>query len=395
MTLEARKEHQTGPYRPGRHFAPLDGLRGVAILFVLVAHYRIILGSGLVDRVISAVEGFGVSGVDLFFVLSGFLITGILIDAKGGPNYFLSFYMRRTLRIFPLYYGYLTVMLLVLPHARGLFLGLIHQHPPPIPHQAWFWLYGSNIAISIFPNFNTPGFEHLWSLAVEEQFYLVWPLLVLLTSRRWLARICVAMVLLAPFVRWLCWMAHSIEGSTRLMPSRMDTLALGGLLALAVRDPRWNMILRRHCGWIMATTGPVIVAILIWKQDWMTWDIWIDTIGLSMVACFSAALMVKILAAEPGLTSRFFRSSVLRSIGKYSYGIYVLHLTVAHLLAPVIERHMSAIPLLSGSLILQQIVIFGLLSVSSFGLAWCSWHGFEKWFLLLKSKFPYRDKAVA
>jgi len=386
---------QVEPYRPGRYFAPLDGLRGIAIILVLLYHFRIVYAANPVDRFFGNLSGLGGSGVDLFFVLSGFLITGILLDAKGGPNYFRSFYMRRTLRIFPLYYAYLVAMLLLLPMARWLFRGLIHQHPPAIPHQAWLWFYGSNIAVSIFPDFIAPGFEHLWSLAVEEQFYLVWPMVVLLASRRWLARICVAMILFAPVIRCICWMFHYELASTRLMPSRMDTLALGGLIALAVRDKQWISLLQKNCRWVMAVAGTMICALILWRGLWDHWDVWIDTVGLSIMAIFYAALLIAVLSATPGPIRSFFNWPFLRNIGKYSYGIYVLHVINAHLLWPVIERHLHLLPLVFGSQLLRQIAVWIVMPFFSYCMAWISWHGFEKWFLLLKAKFPYRDKARA
>jgi peptidoglycan/LPS O-acetylase OafA/YrhL len=383
------------PYRPGRHFAPLDGLRGAAILFVLLDHFKMVPRANLLDQVIGKIAGLGVSGVDLFFVLSGFLITGILLDAKGGPNYFLSFYMRRTLRIFPLYYAYLAAMLLLLPLTRSLFHTLIHETAPPIPHQAWIWLYGSNIAVSIFPDFVTPGFEHLWSLAVEEQFYLVWPMVVLLASRRWLVRICIGMVLIAPVLREICWLFHLELASTRLMPSRMDALALGGLVALAVRNAEWTVRLRQNCNAVIIVTGALVVALIAWRGTWDRPDLWVDTLGLSIIAIFYAALLVKVLAAERSPMGRFFDWPFLRNIGKYSYGIYVLHVIAAHLIAPVIYRYLGAVPLIMGSQILQQAVLFVLLAIPAYCMAWASWHGFEKWFLLLKAKFPYREKKAS
>ena len=119
---------------------------------------------------------YGSYGVDLFFILSGFLITGILFDARNEPNYFRNFYMRRVLRIFPLYYGVLALVFLVAP-LIPIFQGKTLDYL--LDRQAWAWLYGVNIYIAIQGDWAFSYLEHLWSLCVEEHFYFVWPLVVL------------------------------------------------------------------------------------------------------------------------------------------------------------------------------------------------------------------------
>ena len=150
-----------------QHLPELDGIRGLAVLTVILHH------------------GFGFElgwfGVELFFALSGYLITGILVDAKGrhrGWDYFRGFYGRRSLRIFPLYYLVLLLVLVVLP---GLWPMTFALFDPAREHAAWFWSYTQNV---LFAREGTilPGVFHLWSLAVEEQFYLLFPLLIYLLS---------------------------------------------------------------------------------------------------------------------------------------------------------------------------------------------------------------------
>ena len=147
----------------------LDGLRGIAILLVLIHHLTIYRPEGGLDSWIAAVPLFGWCGVNLFFVLSGFLITGILLDTRDSPVFYRSFFARRVLRIFPLYYGVLFLgfvlapLLLPMPDAYG-------------RHQLWLWTYLANFAMPFGKG--EPAFSHFWSLCVEEQFYLVWPFLV-------------------------------------------------------------------------------------------------------------------------------------------------------------------------------------------------------------------------
>src|SRR5262245_13745 len=166
----------------------LDGLRGLAILPVMLTHF---VSDGdlspvsKVDEIVSATLTLGWVGVELFFVLSGFLITGILLDSRGAPHYFRNFYIRRTLRIFPLYYGFLALWLGVLP--------LFYKWPNDVlkvvsipVSPVWSWAYLTNIVQALHDDWRAgpPYTTHFWSLAIEEQFYLVWPTVVFLFSRR-------------------------------------------------------------------------------------------------------------------------------------------------------------------------------------------------------------------
>ena len=160
-----------------QHLPVLDGLRTLAILLVMLFHFFQArpLPAAPVIRELTKLTALGQTGVDLFFVLSGFLITGILLDARGKQNALKVFYFRRVLRIFPLYYAYLIVAFLVLPafHAAS------HV---TYSNQWWFWFYCQNIQATFAASFPTTGPGHFWSLAVEEHFYLIWPFIVLRLS---------------------------------------------------------------------------------------------------------------------------------------------------------------------------------------------------------------------
>jgi peptidoglycan/LPS O-acetylase OafA/YrhL len=182
------------------HILGLDGLRGLAILMVMFGHF-IVVGKNLEPH--TPVHRFfqsGYLGVDFFFVLSGFLITGILLDTKHRKPYFKVFYWRRALRIFPLYYGLLAIswlsVMLITPGDAALLKG--HDSP------AWFWLYASNIGMACKGTWlDSPtwvGLGHFWSLAVEEQFYLVWPMLVFLLPVKLLERQCGLFVVFSTLV---------------------------------------------------------------------------------------------------------------------------------------------------------------------------------------------------
>ena len=161
------------------HIPALDGIRGLAILLVLLCHFPLygdMQPTIFIDKLFYAMTRAGWCGVDLFFVLSGFLITGILYDAKGSRFFFRNFYMRRCLRIFPLYYGVLAVFFVIVPFV----LPLGRNYELFLKDQAWYWSYLTNIKIAIegWPKFY--ALAHFWSLAVEEQFYFVWPFVVFL-----------------------------------------------------------------------------------------------------------------------------------------------------------------------------------------------------------------------
>jgi len=226
------------------HWSELDGMRGLAILPVLLLHFTKDIGftpHATVDHVYLFVASLGWWGVDLFFVLSGFLITGILLDAKGSTHALRNFYIRRTLRIFPVYYAYLAAMLIILPSFEWW-----RTHAPPAGEGGlWLWLYLTNIRQAFSNSFEVvpPFTGHFWSLAVEEQFYLIWPWLVYAIDCRRLRRICLVLIIASPMPRAaLGFTGWWVTGYT-LMPTRMDSLLMGALVAIQLRK---GDDIRRH-----------------------------------------------------------------------------------------------------------------------------------------------------
>jgi peptidoglycan/LPS O-acetylase OafA/YrhL len=302
----------------------LDGVRGLAIVMVLATHF--VGGSAAVTVLQKAAvkaAGYGVLGVDLFFVLSGFLITGLLLRAKGKPHYFRNFYARRTLRIFPLYFGVLVVLFLLLPR----FVTLSPMLQEAARHQAWLWTYTSNFYIARIASWDSLTYvNHFWSLAIEEHFYLLWPLIVFAFDSRALTRICVGVLAGGLVLRSGLAMAGVNELSISVLtPCRVDTLCTGALLALMLaRAPRVESLFpsaRRLAGLLAGA----VLAVSAWCA--LT-DIWVPTLHQvrnSLYAGLFAAVIVLSLDQRSGLLGRLFHSRILQVFGRYSYGLYVYH----------------------------------------------------------------------
>jgi len=366
----------------------LDGLRGLAIALVMAHNLALDGGApSALSKVVAMLAAAGWVGVTLFFVLSGFLITGILLDTKGEPHYFRAFYMRRVLRIFPLYY---IVLALVLG------LGPLLPSAPAVlradaAHQAWYWLYLSNWS-EVF-GVQLGVFGHFWSLAVEEQFYLLWPLLVYLTSSRGLARASVGVVITACLLRVALIVGHApADWNYHLTPCRFDALALGALLAIGARNPGVAFTLwQRLRPWLWTSailTGVVFLA----ARGFARRDPLVQSAGYFASAAFFTLLLYK--SITDGLTGgsrwqRFLCSRPLRVLGRYSYGLYVFHVPLNSLslaLVPFPTGEDVAAPRFLALMLVHVLVIAAL----TFGVAFVFYQLVEKRFLALKRHFEAR-----
>jgi peptidoglycan/LPS O-acetylase OafA/YrhL len=300
----------------------LDGLRGVAILLVLMNHFTAFPPDVPLSRTLYQVAYFGWAGVDLFFVLSGFLITGILFDTKGSAHYFRNFYMRRVLRIFPLYYGVLVVLFVLVP--------LVHQYAPVVQQvadrQGWLWLYGVNLNIALEGKWLFGGdwleLGHFWSLAVQEHFYLLWPALVLLLNRRSLMLLCGLSVPVALGIRVALLKAGmDPAGAYVLTPCRMDSLALGGLLAPAVRGPGGIGALLPAARWSAAGSAAALLAIFLAQGSSNENGFVVQTLGYPLLAvCFGSVLLLSLDPSETSVARRLFSLRLLRPSGPTATG---------------------------------------------------------------------------
>ena len=308
------------------HLAGLDGVRGLAILMVMAVHF---VGdapaNGTLQRLAVKASSYGVLGVDLFFVLSGFLITGLLLEAKGQPRYFRNFYARRTLRIFPLYYGVLAVLFLVLP-------ALVT--PSPLlevarRHQGWLWTYTTNFYIALTSSWASLTYvSHFWSLAIEEHFYLVWPLVVFSFSRPVLERICVGVILAGLALRLLLVAGGMSELSVSVLtPCRIDTLVVGGLLAILIRREGLGARLIDRAGSLLLALLGAVLAVSLFGVLTGLWLPVLHQLRGSLYALLFGALTLASLGGSSGRGrfGRLFQGRVLGFFGKYSYGLYVYH----------------------------------------------------------------------
>jgi peptidoglycan/LPS O-acetylase OafA/YrhL len=385
---DARPHPDSAPAR----LPALDGLRGVAILMVLFLHLAP-FGHGLpaptavIDKVFLHAARTGWIGVDLFFVLSGFLITGILYDTKGSSNYFRQFYARRVLRIFPLYYGALAIFLIILPalFPQNWVLRELKSD------AGWYWSYLYNMKVAATGYSPSSALGHLWSLAVEEQFYLIWPLVVLWTGTRRLLIVCgVAMV-----TALVCRIALSVTGYTVLVNvwtlSAMDSLAVGAFIAVVARHQGGRSIMRRWARPIGALVAVPLAALFLGEAVSLVPHRVLATVGHTLVSVFFGAILVLVLTSSPTSTlGKVAANPVLRFFGKYSYALYVFHHPLLWFNPNSwLKINFRSVPTVFGS----QLPAYTLWLVMTIGLtvavALVSWHLWEKQFLKLKRFFPY------
>jgi peptidoglycan/LPS O-acetylase OafA/YrhL len=365
----------------------LDGLRALAILSVMVFHcakrFRSVHLFWLADR--------GWCGVDLFFVLSGFLITGILLRSRGEKGYFRNFYARRALRIWPLYYVMLVVALVIVPIAVGhnAFLrSYIGQKS-----QWQFWIYAffaQNLPLPLHLNIRpNPLVAVTWSLAIEEQFYLFWPVAVFFADSVRLLKVLVAVLVASPIIRLLA-IHYGVEANTRYEFTifRLDGLCVGCIIAiilhkglLSQRRLRWGGAAALATGligfmfFLPAPTLDVPLPAMVFTYISVAFG------GLLCIALTTKSLLVRLLCAKP-----------LASVGKISYCLYLLHQSVLMVLNSSASRRYLKIEYGNP---LRDMAVVALSFAICYLIATASWYLFESRILKLKKYFEVRaERAI-
>ena len=374
--------------------APLDGLRAIAILIVVAHHVGGSAGplNSIALRLWTVIVNAGWTGVQLFFVLSGFLITRILLNSKGADGWIKNFYARRVLRIFPLYYALVAMVYVVAP--RVSLLSRIADHGT-IP-SLWYWAYLSNW-VSPFGRIPV-ALLHAWSLAVEEQFYMLWPLVIAVVSERTLAKVCLLMVAGAYAVRIGLHFVFPRElaagAAYELTIARFDTITMGALVAIVVRNAKAVAWLAKR---IVPAIAVVVVALMIdtiiWRSLWSHGNV-AELITQPLTAVLSALMVFACVSRSSQPTgeriraagARWLSAGWLRAVARYSYGIYIVHVPMHVLLRPMFAPYMDGgsatrrLAMTSG----YTACVFG----TSMLFAVVSWHVIEQPFLSLKRFFP-------
>jgi peptidoglycan/LPS O-acetylase OafA/YrhL len=362
-----------------RRMLPLDGLRGFAVLLVFMFHVAGGAQSHFLPlRIFGLINKAGWIGVTLFFILSGFLISGILWDSRHAPHWWRNFYVRRALRIFPLYYLALLLVLAAAAVAGTLHLALHHILSPV------FFLQDipGPLALAANDTASPLPLYHFWSLAVEEQFYLIWPwLLATQPDLRRALRLCAFMFFASALFRLALWslapaMADNFQ---QFFFTRMGEMAAGAWLAMAFRTPLWRKLFRLAPAAALAGLALFILTSFVHRSANAT-GFAQEVIGLPAITVCLAAVLI--LSLEQGWISRVAMWRPLRWLGGISYGVYIFHVLLGPLFTAITHAvtHRS-----SGNAFLAA--NFFVTAAGALGVAWLSFRFFESPFLRLRRKF--------
>ncbi len=346
-------------------------------------------GKTWLDSTVATMTNTGWVGVDLFFVLSGFLITGILYDATSSPSgYFRAFYGRRALRILPVYFGFLAVLLWLLPAVHTMRSADFHELRSS---QLWFWGFSANIWMAGREWFeaNLYGTGHLWSLAIEEQFYIVWPAVVLLSARRGLAAIAVLAIIFPFALRIVLWQVDARPYTIYVLtPARLDGLAVGAMIALCVRDAGSRARLLRLRVPAAALALVALTVILVTQGEIDPYNRWMQYAGFSALAVLFGAVVATVATGSTGVLRAVTHMRLLRATGRYSYALYVFHVPIATWLAWNTDIA-SWPPAVHDSYLPGRLLFGAVAGALTFAAAIASWHLYESQFLKLKDRLPY------
>lgn len=351
-------------YMAIKYYKNLDGLRGVAILMVMFGHFFMTMHSNfyLLESLLRKISILGQLGVTLFFVLSGFLITRILLETKDQKYFFKNFYIRRVLRIFPLYYSFFIIYYLVRPL-------IFNQSFSNFSEQLPYYLYLQNFAITF--NWNAIGPMHFWSLAIEEHFYLFWPLIIFLFNKKHITQIIFAIIILSILLRY-----YFIENNIDVYYftfTRMDSLAIGSLIAIIEKGGfKINFDYKQY---LLFFSGFSVLTFILWIYLGGDADKSLQIIKYTLFSItFFSFLGLLISLKDNNKMNVLLRNSFLTLTGKISYGLYVYHLFAFEMMNYFYRSNLWYI---------NFVISFS----TSYLLAYASFNLFESKFLKLKKHF--------
>jgi peptidoglycan/LPS O-acetylase OafA/YrhL len=357
----------------------LDGLRAIAVIMVFFVHF----GPQDVVPLVWRIKAVGWAGVDLFFVLSGFLISRILLDTRDRPDYYKSFYLRRTLRIFPLYYSVLALIFIVLltwHHGQG-----YSELTAQVGNPWWSWFYLGNVQMAL-ENKTPPNFSlvPLWSLHVEEQFYLLFPLVVRYLRMDTLRKVLLLMLVVSPLLRMMLVNAYPDDPYVEymLLPCRLDGFAFGALIAIWLRRPqqidRGSIAVLTAGGCLFAYAAYFFLGHDTWR------DPFTRTLGYSFFSGASALVLVTTILYRGTPVTSFLNWAPIQFVGRISYAVYLLQAPVGGALAALFP-----------ALYANEILRFVLVGAGTIALAALSRRCLELPFIRMKDRFSAGTPRVA
>jgi peptidoglycan/LPS O-acetylase OafA/YrhL len=367
------------------YISELNAIRAFGITMVILAHTWPFPRDLSVDKVVKTSWIL----MDSFFVLSGFLIAGILLDTRSRPDYYRNFFCRRALRILPVYYLLITVLTCgsILRESGHLYPGVPYRWGSPW----WFFVYLGNVPMAITgrgPTAMGGSFKVLWSLQIEEQFYLLFPLLVHRLKLQTLARVLLGVVCFSPLLRIVLYWLYPDNTSVQYvsLPCRMDGLALGALVAVRFRIGPWDLPKGR-----LTLVTVTLVAITCLSSAWGGYAFYTPfnrTVGYSISSIACAFVLIWLVRFRGSRLTACLRLSPVRHLSNISYGAYLFHIPVAAVLMPI-SAALGMKALSQGYLRVVSVFVLTVVVAS------LSWRFFESPLLRLKEKlFPSQSPAA-
>lgn len=376
-------------------FKELDGMRGLASIMVISYHIfkrGEYFTTNPILHFVTGVTLYNWYAIETFFVLSGFLITSILLRTKGEPHFFRNFYVRRSLRVFPLYYFALIVIIALLPIVEPDYLPELPRLIPILLlyQQNWVYIIG-NVKTTIY-------LAVTWSLAVEEQFYLAWPFVVNALSKKNLLRLSFTIIGLSNLARILAaifWTDANRMATFFFYNSftRMEPIAFGVLLAIAFTEPGWKEKLSKYSLPVFLTTYITLLIVEYVTNPGIPHPIYgnipLTLVGYPLAETFAAALIITLTNhAETSFLRRLFRNKILVFFGDHSYSMYLFHLPVGLILLDFLWRHgYRGWPFF--------FIYIGLVFAITTAISMVTWYVVERPMLNLKKYFEYKEPQAA